>query len=165
MAKGNSEKAYGGVWTMMNRFVSTIRITLVSAVLLGVEGAQAHEGATGVVKDRMDRFKASKESVKQIKKALKTKDWSAIQKEANDLQQWASEMSNFFPEGSNGKPSEAKDNIWSDWDGFLLSVESYQEGTEKLVKASSNKSLEATATAFKATLKSCKSCHNDFKAD
>ena len=150
---------------MMNRFVSTIRITLVSAVLLGVEGAQAHEGATGVVKDRMDRFKASKESVKQIKKALKTKDWSAIQKEANDLQQWASEMSNFFPEGSNGKPSEAKDNIWSDWEGFLRSVESYQEGTEELVKASSNESLEATATAFKGMLKSCKSCHNDFKAD
>ena len=150
---------------MMNRFVSTIRITLVSAVLLGVEGAHAHEGATGVVKDRMDRFKASKESVKQIRKALKTKDWSAIQKEANDLQQWASEMSNFFPEGSNGKPSEAKDKIWSDWEGFLRSVESYQEGTEKLVKSSSNKSLDATATAFEATLKSCKSCHNDFKAD
>ena len=149
----------------MNRFVSTIRIALVSAVLLWVSKMPKRiQGATGVVKDRMDRFKASKESVKQIKKALKTKDWSAIQKEANDLQQWASEMSNFFPEGSNGKPSEAKDNIWSDWEGFLRSVESYQEGTES-VKASSNKSLEATATAFKATLKSCKSCHNDFKAD
>lgn len=150
---------------MMNRFVSIIRMTLVSAVLLAIQGAQAHEGATGVVKDRMDRFKASKESVKHLKKALKTKDWSVIQQEAKDLQQWASEMSNFFPEGSNGKPSEAKDNIWSDWDGFLRSVESYQKGTEKLVKASSNKSLEATATAFKTTLKSCKSCHNDFKAD
>lgn len=150
---------------MIHRFVSIIRTTLLSAVLLGSYGAQAHEGATGVVKDRMDRFKASKESVKQLKKALKTKDWSVIQQEAKDLQQWASEMSNFFPEGSNGKPSEAKDNIWSDWDGFLRSVESYQAGTEKLVKASANKSLDATANAFKATLKSCKSCHNDFKAD
>ena len=75
-------------------------------------------------------------------------------------------MSNFFPEGSNGKPSEAKDNIWSDWEGFLLSIESYQESTEKLVKASRSESLEATATAFKkGTLKSCKSCHNEYKAD
>ena len=150
---------------MINRFVSIIWLTLVSTVLLGVESAQAHQGATGVVKDRMDRFKASKESVKQIKKALKTKDWNAIQKEANALQQWALEMSNFFPEGSNGKPSEAKDKIWSDWEGFLRSVGSYQEGTEELVKASSKQSLEATATAFKATLKSCKACHNEFKAD
>ena len=63
MAKGNPEKAYGGVWTMMNRFVSIVRMTLVYAVLLGIQGAQAHEGTTGVVKDRMDRFKASKESV------------------------------------------------------------------------------------------------------
>ena len=92
---------------MMNRFVSIIRMTLVSAVLLSIQGAQAHEGATGVVKDRMDRFKASKESVKQLKKSLKTRDWSVIQQEAKDLQNWASEMSNFFPEGSNGKPSEA----------------------------------------------------------
>ena len=75
-------------------------------------------------------------------------------------------MSNFFPEGSNGKPSEAKDNIWSDWEGFLLSIESYQESTEKLVKASRSESLEATATAFKkGMLKSCKSCHNEYKAD
>ena len=51
------------------------------------------------------------------------------------------------------------------WEGFLLSVESYQESTEKLVKASSSESLEATATAFKGMLKSCKSCHNEFKAD
>ena len=43
MAKGNPEKAYGGVWTMMSRFVSIIRMTLVSAVLLGIQGAQAHE--------------------------------------------------------------------------------------------------------------------------
>ena len=150
---------------MMNRFVSIIRMTLVSVVLLGIQGAQAHEGATGVVKDRMDRFKASKESVKQLKKSLKTGDWSVIQQEARDLQQWASEMSSFFPEGSNGKPSEAKDNIWSDWEGFLLTVESYQESTEKLVKASISESFEATATAFKGMLRSCKSCHNEFKAD
>ena len=32
---------------MMNRFVSIIRMTLVSVVLLGIQGAQAHEGATG----------------------------------------------------------------------------------------------------------------------
>lgn len=59
----------------------------------------------------------------------------------------------FFPEGSNRKPSEAKDNIWSDWEGFLGLVESYQESTEKLVKAFSTESLEATAPASKGMLK------------
>ncbi len=92
MAKGNPEKAYGGVRTINNRFVSIIRINLLFAVLMGSQSAQAHAGATGVVKDRKDRFKASKESVKQLKKTLKTKDWSVIQQEAKDLQQWASKM-------------------------------------------------------------------------
>lgn len=34
------------------------------------------------MKDLMDLFKASKESVKQLKKSLKTGDWSVIQQEA-----------------------------------------------------------------------------------
>ena len=124
MAKGNPEKAYGGVWTIINQFVSIIRINLLFAVLLGTQGAQAHAGATGVVKDRKDRLKAMKENVKQLKKALKTKDWSVIQQEAKDLQQWASEMSNFFSEGRT-RHSEAKNNVRRDWDGFRSSVESY----------------------------------------
>lgn len=63
---------------MMDRLVLIIQITLVSAVFLGIQSVQAHEGATGVVKDRMDSFKASKESVKQLEQALKTKAGSLI---------------------------------------------------------------------------------------
>ena len=151
---------------MIKRLLFIIKVALASTMSFGMQQSVfAHEGATAVVKERMDRFKASKESVKQIKRALKTEDWSVIQQEAKDLQRWASEMSDFFPEGSDGKPSEAKANIWSDWEGFLRSADSYQEGTESLVKAASDKSLEATATSFKGMLKSCKSCHNEFKAD
>ena len=151
---------------MIKRLLFIIKVALASTMLFGMQQSVfAHEGATGVVKERMDRFKASKESVKQIKRALKTEDWSVIQQEAKDLQRWAAEMSDFFPEGSDGKPSEAKANIWSDWEGFLRSADLYQEGTESLVKAASDKSLEATATSFKGMLKSCKSCHNEFKAD
>ncbi len=63
---------------MMGRLISIIRITLLSVVLLRIQSVQAREGATGVLKDRTDCFKACKESVKQLEQALKTKDCSVI---------------------------------------------------------------------------------------
>jgi len=67
---------------------------------------QAHEGAEGVIKDRMDRFKANKESMKAIKGNLGG-DASVIAKEALAIQDWANQMTDFFPEGSTQSPSEA----------------------------------------------------------
>ena len=143
---------------MMNRLVSIIRIILVSAVLLSIHGAQAHEGATGVVKDRMDRFKASKESVKQLKKALKTKDWSVIQQGPKIFNNGHRKCRISFLKGameSHLKPKTTSGH----WEGFLHSVESYQKA-QKLV--SSNDDLLKQQRAFKGMLKSCKSCHNEF---
>ena len=68
---------------MIKRLLFIIKVALASTMSFGMQQSVfAHEGATGVVKERMDRFKASKESVKQIKRALKTEDWSVIQQEA-----------------------------------------------------------------------------------
>ena len=68
--------------------------------------AQAHEAAEGVIKERMDRFKENKESKKSIKANLGG-DASIIAKEALAIQDWANQMTNFFPEGSTQSPSEA----------------------------------------------------------
>jgi hypothetical protein len=60
----------------------------------------AHEGAEGVIKDRMDRFKANKESMKSIKGNLGS-DASLIAKEALAIQDWANQMTDFFPRRFN----------------------------------------------------------------
>ena len=53
---------------MIKRLLFIIKVALASTMSFGMQQSVfAHEGATGVVKERMDRFKASKESVKQIK--------------------------------------------------------------------------------------------------
>lgn len=57
-------------------FVSTGSITFVS---------MAHEGATGIVKERMDRFKANKTSLQAMRQALKQEDWVVLQHEAEQL--------------------------------------------------------------------------------
>ncbi len=68
--------------------------------------AFAHEGAEGVIKERMDRFKENKEAMKAIKGNL-TGDAAVIAQKASEIEAWANEMVNFFPEGSNQSPSEA----------------------------------------------------------
>lgn len=125
----------------------------------------AHEGATGVVKQRMDRFKASKDSVDVIKDALKEADWVGLTTESESLLRWAQEMDQYFPEGSQQKPSEARDAVWADWDGFTEAIEAYQGTTRRLVDAVTANSVTDTSKAFKAMLRSCKSCHNEYRKD
>ena len=57
---------------------------------------QAHEGAEGVIKERMDRFKENKESMKAIKANLGG-DASIIAKEALAIEAWATQMTDFLP--------------------------------------------------------------------
>ena len=54
----------------------------------------AHEGAEGVVKERMDRFKENKEAMKAIKGNL-AGDTAVIAQKASEIEAWAKEMVNF----------------------------------------------------------------------
>ena len=77
----------------------------------------AHEGAEGVVKERMDRFKENKKAMKAIKGNL-AGDTAVIAQKASEIEAWAKEMVNFFPEGSTQPPSEALPAIWKEFDRF-----------------------------------------------
>lgn len=79
--------------------------------------AWAHEGAEGMVKERMDRFKDNKAAMKAIKGNL-SGDAAVIAQKASEIEAWASEMVNFFPEGSSQPPSEALPAIWEAFDHF-----------------------------------------------
>ena len=54
----------------------------------------SHEGATGIIKERMEKFKASKSIMRQINKSFDNKDFSIIKKGASKLKKWV----NFFDE-------------------------------------------------------------------
>ena len=90
----------------------------VSAGLLLSVSAFAHKGATGIVKERMDNFKASQMALKQIFAASKRNDFEAIIPLANQIKNWAEITPTKFPSGSDGPPSEAAPAIWKDFEGF-----------------------------------------------
>ena len=127
--------------------------------------ALAHKGAMGIVKERMDKFEASEKATKRIKQALSRGDTAVVMAEADILVSWAREMDSYFPENSNQSPSEAKDEIWLQWDEFVDAIQSFDSAAQALVDAAATEDPRAIRGAFKEMTKSCKSCHQRFRED
>ena len=123
----------------------------------------AHEGAEGVVKERMDRFKENKEAMKAIKGNL-AGDTAVIAQKASEIEAWAKEMVNFFPEGSTQPPSEALPAIWKEFDRFTDLARANEKAAANLKNlAQSGADTSALSGAFRSLGKTCKDCHNDYK--
>ena len=127
--------------------------------------ALAHNGATGIVKDRMGKFEASEKATKRIKQAFSRGDTAVVMAEATFLVSWAREMESYFPENSNQPPSEAKDEIWLQWDDFVGAIQSFDKAAQALIDAAETQNSRAIDGAFKEMTRSCKSCHQRFRVD
>ena len=146
-----------------SRYIMLIVLTI--ATLGGLGSALAHSGATGIVKERMDMFKRSQKNLKAIKSHIRGEDYGSIAKLADEIREWAVKMPEYFPEGSNIKPSEASPKIWEDFSGFKRAAMKNETATKKLISAAKAEDQTAVVEAFKAVASSCKSCHQSYKLD
>ena len=122
-----------------------------SAIAIGLSaGTMTRVGATGIIKERMDFFKRSKDNMKAINMHLRGGDFRAIVPLAEDIRDWASKMPDYFPQGSDGKPSEAAPEIWTDFDGFTQAAKDHYEALDTLVSAAKSGDAGDIAKAFKA---------------
>lgn len=99
--------------------VMTIAGTL---VLAGAAAALAHGGATGIVKERMDAMDEMGDVMKSLSSIMrgdKDYDAAAVRSGAEVIQSHSGEaLTKLFPEHSIEGPSEAKPEIWSNWQEF-----------------------------------------------
>ena len=123
----------------------------------------AHEGAKGIVKERMIKFKASKKLMQKINKGLQNQNFKIIEKSAEDLLVWSKEMSKYFPEGSNDPPSEASSDIWNDPEGFKKAINNFQLASLELITQSKTNDMDQTISAFRSLAGTCKGCHQKFR--
>ena len=123
----------------------------------------ANEDAKGVVKERMDNFKMSKKMMQTIHKSIQNEDFVTIEKSATTLHNWSKEMIKYFPEGSDGAPSEASANIWLDPDGFKKAVNNFELASLKLINNSKEKDFDKTVDSFRSLAGTCKGCHQKFR--
>ena len=139
-------------------------LALSVGLLLSVS-ALAHKGATGIIKERMDNFKASQTALKQIFAASKRNDFEAIVPLANQIKNWAGIMPTKFPTGSDGPPSEADPAIWTNFEGFKLAAKENFEAARLLEVTALNGDAKATAKAIKQLAGTCKSCHQSYRSN
>lgn len=97
--------------------------TLLGAIALGfASAATAHENAVGVVKDRMEQMERYEELIERIFAMIHgelTYDAEVVRRAATEIREGAGRhMTELFPSGSNEPPSEARDEIWSDFQTF-----------------------------------------------
>ncbi len=138
---------------------------MIILVTLFGAAALAHSGATGIVKERMDMFKRSQKNLKAIKTHIRSKDYSSITKLADEIREWAVKMPEYFPEGSNVKPSDASPKIWEDFSGFKTAAMKNEMATNMLIAAAEAGDQTGVVDGFKAVASSCKSCHQSYKLD
>ncbi len=139
-----------------------ISFLLISSII-SLTPLLANEDAKGVVKERMDNFKMSKKMMQTIHKSIQNEDFVTIEKSATTLHNWSKEMIKYFPEGSDGAPSEASANIWLDPDGFKKAVNNFELASLKLVNNSKEKDFDKTVDSFRSLAGTCKGCHQKFR--
>ena len=150
----------------MKRLTGFVFVTIVIGGLgaLYHAGAFAHEGATGIVMKRMEMMKSMGQSMKEMAGMFRGKspyDAERIKALASDMASHSEHIPMMFPEGSGKKPSEAKETIWSDAEGFKASSLKLKMYAEALASASADQA--AAKVAFGNVGKTCKSCHTDYR--
>jgi cytochrome c556 len=99
--------------------MNKIELTIGAVFSLAITGAAlAHGGATGIVKERMDGMMAMGKAVKSLSSMMRGDvdyDEAAVKSHAQTIEAHGGEaLVSLFPEGSDGAPSEAKPEIWSE---------------------------------------------------
>lgn len=117
-----------------NSMNKKILITSVVIASIGV-AAMAHNGATGIVKERMDGMSAMSKAVKALTPIMRgTADYDAdkVRSAADVMIKHAGEqMTSLFPEGTGGMPSSALPAVWDNWEEFSKisnELKAYAEG-------------------------------------
>ena len=142
----------------------TALIALISALLcLFAAQSFAHKGATGIVKERMDKFSEARGQMKQMRGALQANSLDIVVEITSDMRQWAKDMPHAFPTGSDMAPSEALPAIWDDKDGFAQAIAAYDEAIIALQQAALLNDKPLALKKFRALGQACSNCHETYR--
>ena len=143
------------------------QLVAAGALLLTPAVLFAHEEATGVVKQRMDLMDTQKEAMKVLGAMAKGQtpfDAAKASAAAKEIEDTAARIPGLFPEGSGGHPSEAKPEVWTQWDKFTTDTERLATAAAALEESVSGDASEWKAK-FKDVVDACKTCHKTFRAE
>lgn len=115
---------------------------------------------------RQDTFKESKSLVRQLRfDIVNQRDLSTAGPRIDTLRQMlsASKMLPAFIEGSHGPGSDARPEIWEEWDRYRQGFDKLDAEIATLQEAVKNEDLRAAAKGLSDVGESCKACHRGYR--
>lgn len=117
---------------------------------------------------RTKRFKQMGGALKSIaKKDLPAGNLEAIKEKANIIIDYANEMPDYFPQGSDEADDKARAEIWDDFGDFKMLARDLSESAQSLEDAAKDAAKDGDMAALGAALKHtggrCKACHLKYK--
>ena len=123
------------------KYILVASLITASVLIVGTT-SNAHEKATGIVKERMLMMKKLGKSMKALARMMRGHapyDTEKVRALARNLADHGSaNLTKLYPEGSLHKPSEARPEIWSDWERFSALAEQLTDYAKALEEAADN---------------------------
>jgi len=154
----------------MNRVLrSAIFATLLAPALALVAQASEPTNVKELQKARHDHYHKLGDSFKVIRDQIRNDkpDLAAIKTAASVVNDAAATQEKWFPAGSGpeaGK-TQAKAEIWSKPAEFKTAMKNFSDAAPKLQSAASAGDVAGIRSAFADTGKTCKGCHETFRAE
>ena len=146
----------------------TLLLVLVGFLIAGQ--ARAHQGASGIVKERMDAMSDIGRATKSVTAMANGKtplDIEVVRANGRRIAAHAARVTHLFPDTAasrKGKHTEAKPSIWTEWDAFERLNATLQEQAKALAdfpKQGDRRTLKLRQRDLTAT---CRECHKRFRA-
>src|SRR5258707_397237 len=142
-----------------------VRYAFAAALFFFPVMAPAHEGATGIVKERMDAMESMAKAMKAIDRRIKAKgNLAAIADDASRIHTIGARIPQQFPSGTHQHPSEALPAIWRQWPSFEAKAAQFETESAKLASLAASGDAHSITAQYRAVAQSCSGCHQDFRA-
>jgi cytochrome c556 len=144
-------------------FRSSIGLAL---LMIAALCALAHEGATGIVLDRMKAMGSVGEEMKALTRLVRDKNapMPEIARRARRIRELMQNLTGMFPPGSDKAPrTEATAAIWQNWSEFENMSNRVERYAAELATAAEGGDRSKARESFTALSDTCSSCHERFR--
>jgi cytochrome c556 len=143
-----------------------IRIVALVAPVIVVGAAMAHEGAMGIVAERMSVMTEVADSMKTVGEMLSGRqkfDPAAIRASIKELQENCHQASEQFSAGTRDHKSRASQAVWENPVEFNSEMKQLEAAVKALVAASEAEASSEIRAPFIKVGQACSSCHERFR--
>lgn len=147
------------------RILATSALAVVASLAVQI-GAGAHQGAQGVILERMtlmEDFGTSMQVMSDMFKARTPYDPETLARQSATLSSLSKRIPRLFPSGTNRKPSEATPAIWRDWQEFEQLTRELTVQSNVLAEQAGTLSAKDARRQFARIAKTCTACHKKFR--